>query len=424
VRRPTISNSAPTTNAPESTPVPGWYGVEPTEGQLEDPYSAYRALRETQPVNLTPEGNWRLTRYEDVRRLLRGSFAGMRRTNGLLPGQEEAQEEAGRFMLLQDPPTHTRIRKLVSKAFTKRAIESRRARMEVVTNELLDRVAPQGEMDLVADLARPVPATMICEMLGVPSEDQEMFTAWTADATHGLLTLRGFGDDAVKEKVEAAGAALLGYFMKLIEERRTNLGDDLLSVLITAEEEGDKLDPIELISNAVGLLIAGFETTIGLIGNGLTTLIRHPGELARLREHPEWAASAVEECLRYSGPILASVRVLHEPQEFGGYVIPRDDEVLAVLAAANRDPEVFEDPERFDVSRYALGKDVPDHLSFGGGAHFCLGAHLARLESQVAIGTFVQRFDELELVNETTEWGRSIFRVPGRIPVRFVPREI
>jgi cytochrome P450 len=262
----------------------------------------------------------------------------MRRTNGLLPGQEEAAPEAGRFMLLQDPPTHTRIRKLVSKAFTPRAIDSWRPRMEVVTNDLLDRVASQGEMDLVTDLARPVPATLICELLGVPSEDQDMFTAWTADATHGLLTLRGFGDEAVKQKVEAASAALLGYFVKLIEERRENLGDDLLSVLISAEEEGDRLDPVELISNAVGILIAGFETTIGLIGNGLTTLIRHPDELARLREHPEWAEGAVEECLRFSGPILASVRVLHEPLDAIDRSLPPQCRVPEVIASVTDDP--------------------------------------------------------------------------------------
>ena len=376
-------------------------------------------MRETQPINLTPEGNWRLTRYEDVRRLLRGSWAGMRRTNGLLPGQEEDAPEAGRFMLLQDPPTHTRIRKLVSKAFTPRAIDSWRPRMEVVTNDLLDRVGPQGEMDLVADLARPVPATLICELLGVPSEDQDMFTAWTADATHGLLTLRGFGDDAVKQKVEAAGAALLGYFMKLIEERRENLGDDLLSVLISAEEEGDKLDPVELISNAVGLLIAGFETTIGLIGNGLTTLIRHPEELARLREHPEWAESAVEECLRFSGPILASVRVLHEPQEFGGYTIPTDAEVLAVLAAANRDPEVFENPERFDVSRYAKEKNTPDHLSFGGGAHFCLGTNLARSELKASLSALLPFLSRLELGGEPTRLAMTHVVGYSELPIRW-----
>jgi len=402
-----------------ATPVPGWYGAEPAETQPEDPYTGYRELRETQPVNLTPEGNWRLTRYEDVRRLLRSSDAGMRKTDGLLPGQTSPAEEGGRFMLLQDGATHTRLRKLVAKAFTPRAIEGWRERIQAVTNELLDRVAAKGEMDLVADLARPVPATLICELLGVPQEDQEKFTNWTADATHGLLTIRGLGDEASEARVEAAATQLIGYFQNLIDERRKNLSDDLLSTLITAEEEGDRLDPIELLSNSVGLLIAGFETTIGLIGNGLTTLIRHPEELERLRAHPEWTASAVEECLRYSGPILASVRVLHEPHTFGGYRIEKDTEVVAMLAAANRDPEVFDDPERFDVSRYAEGSNTPDHLSFGGGAHFCLGAHLARLESQIAIGTLVQRFRDLALLEERTRWGRSIFRVPGRIPIRF-----
>lgn len=403
--------------------MPGWYGAEPTEHQIEDPYSGYRTLRETQPVNLTPEGNWRLTRYEDVRRLLRSPGAGMRQTNGLLPGQEVEEPGRGQFMLLQDPPVHTRLRKLVSKAFTPRAIEAWRARIEVVTHDLLDRVAEQGEMEIVGDLARPVPATLICELLGVPPEEQDQFTTWTTDATHGLLTVRGVGDDALRERVDAASTSLIGYFQRLIDDRRANLGNDLLSVLITAEEEGDKLDPLELLSNSVGLLIAGFETTIGLIGNGITTLIRHPGEIERLREHPEWTVSAVEECLRYSGPILASVRVLHEPHEFGGYTIDTDSEVIAMLAAANRDPGVFDDPERFDVSRYATGRNTADHLSFGGGAHFCLGAHLARLESQIAIGTLVQRFREIELVNEETEWGRSLFRVPGRIPIRFAPSE-
>jgi cytochrome P450 len=377
-------------------------------------------LRETQPVNLTPDGGWRISRYADVQRLLRDVPAGMRLTNGLLPGQTEEIPGAGLFMLLQDPPTHTRLRKLVKKAFTPRAIEAWRPRVEAITEQLLDRVADRGEMDLIADLARPVPATLICELLGVPSEDQEEFTQWTADATHGLLTIRGLGDEATERRVQAAGESLLGYFNRLIEERRKNLGDDLLSVLISAEEEGDKLNPLELLSQSVGLLIAGFETTIGLIGNGLTTLIRHPEELAKLRAHPELTASAVEECLRYSGPIVATVRVLHEPAKFGDFVIPGDTEVVAILASANRDPEVFEDPERFDVTRYAEGRNTAAHLSFGGGAHFCLGAHLARLETEIAIGALVRRFDKLELQNESTEWGRSLFRVPGRIPVTFV----
>ena len=417
-----MSHSQSTDSPDSTTPIPGWYGSEPVEGtQQEDPYSGFKELRESQPVNLTPDGGWRLTRYEDVQYLLRKASSGMRLTNGLIPGQEQEVPGSGLFMLLQDPPTHTRLRKLVKKAFTPRAIEAWRPRIQSITETLLDRVAERGEMDLVVDLARPVPATLICELLGVPVEDQERFTRWTADATHGLVTVRGLGDEAMTKRVETASGSLIAYFNQLIETRRGHPCDDLLSVLIAAEEDGDKLSPLELLSQSIGLLIAGFETTIGLIGNGLTTLIRHPDELAKLRAHPELTASAVEECLRYSGPIVATVRVLHEPTVFGGYEIPCDTQVVAVLAAANRDPDVFEDPERFDVARYAAGRATPAHLSFGGGVHFCLGAHLARLETEIAIGSLVRRFDELELVNETTEWGRSLFRVPGRIPIKFAP---
>ncbi len=419
-----MSEPNPLDSAPASeprTPVPGWYGYE-YEGpgfQIEDPYPMFRELRERQPVNLTPDGGWRLTRYADVQRLLKEVPAGMRRHDGRLPGQPDDQPGAGLFMLLQDPPTHTRLRKLVSKAFTPRAIEAWRPRIEAVTDALLDRVAGRGEMDLVADLARPVPATLICEMMGVPVEDQERFTQWTTDATHGLLAVRGVADEETVERVQIAGASLAGYFEKLFAERRGTQSDDLLSVLLTAEEEGERLSELELYSQSIGLLIAGFETTIGLIGNGLTTLIRNPEEYRRLREHPEWIESAVEECLRYSGPITGTLRVLHADARFGDYVIPDETEVFALTGAANRDPEVFDEPERFDVSRYLPEKRTAPHFAFGGGAHFCLGAHLARLETQIAIGHLVRRFDDLVLLNEKTEWSRSLFRVPGRIPVTF-----
>ncbi len=408
-------------NADGHTPEPGWYGLEFNDRnvQLEDPYSQFRELRESQPVNLTPDGAWRLSRYADVHKLLRNVPCGMRRHNGLLPGQEVEDPGAGVFMLLQDPPNHTRLRKLVSKAFTPRAIEGWRPRVEAITHTLLDRVARAGTMDLVADLALPVPATLICEMLGVPAEDQGKFTQWTTDATHGLAVVRGGGDDETRQRVETAAVSLLGYFNELIAERRGKDSDDLLSTLITAEEEGEKLSEVELLSQSIGLLIAGFETTIGLIGNGLTTLIRNRDEIQKLRSHPELIESAVEECLRYSGPILATVRVLHADAEFGGYVIPDDSEVVALVAAANRDPEAFDDPERFDVRRYEKDKGASPHFSFGGGTHFCLGAHLARLETQIAIGSIVSRFDNFELLDDETEWGRSLFRVPARIPVTF-----
>ena len=413
-----MAEQAPATSRPE----PSWHGADPANRvYLEDPYPFHRKLRERHPVSLTPDGVWRLTRYDDCLRMLRLGGAGMRKTDGTLPGQspEQAAEERGQFMLLTDPPKHTRLRKLVSKAFTPRAIAAWHPRIVTVTDELLDRVEKQGEMDLIADLALPVPATLICEMLGVPVGDRDTFTQWTADATHGLALRRGNAPAEIVARVEAARNGLAGYFNQLISARRGEQSDDLLGALITAEEEGDRLSGEELLVQSIGLLIAGFETTIGLIGNGLTTLIRNPDELARLRAEPELIESAVEECLRYSGPIPWTVRILHEPAEFGGYWLEKDEEVAVGLAAANRDPRHFEDPERFDVSRYAAKSAPPAHLSFGGGAHLCLGAHLARLESQIAIGRLVQRFTEFELLEPKTVWGRSLFRVPARVPVRF-----
>ncbi len=402
-------------------PEPSWHGANPTDpAYLDNPYPYYQRLRGEHPVSLTPEGVWRLTRYEDCLRMLRNTKAGMRRTDGTLPGQtvEEAQADRGQFMLLTDPPKHTRLRKLVSKAFTPRAISAWRGRIETVTDELLDRLAGRDQMDLIADLALPVPATLICEMLGVPVEDRDTFTEWTGDATFGLVLRRGNAPAEIVERVEKARLGLATYFLKLIDERRGKAGDDLLSELIAAEEEGDRLSSEELLVQSIGLLIAGFETTIGLIGNGLTTLIRNPEQLQRLRAEPHLIESAVEECLRYSGPITWSVRILHEPAEFGGYRMEANEEVAVGLAAANRDPDHFIDPERFDIARYAGAPEPPAHLSFGGGAHLCLGAHLARLESQIAIGKLVQRFTDFELLEPRTTWGRSLFRVPARIPVR------
>ncbi len=394
------------------TPEPAWHGMGlESDGELQDPYPIFDRVREEAPVHLTPMGFWRVSRYDDVVRVLRELPAGVRTTDGRLPAVEEAQGPA-EFMLEQDPPNHTRLRKLVSKAFTPRATESWRPRARKLVDELLDAVESRGgSMDVIADLALPVPSTLICEMLGVPVEDRERFTVWTADATHGLAGERAPAD--VQARARAAAIHLAGYFQERIAERRGALSDDLLSQLIRAEEEGDRLSPSELLVQAIGLLIAGFETTIGLIGNGIRQLIRHPEELARLRANPELIGPAVEECLRFDGPISMTLRVLHEDARIGDYVLPRDAEVWLLLAAANRDPRRFEDPGRFWIER-------PDnaHLSFGGGAHLCLGHHLARMEAQEAIGGLVRRFEKLELESDTVEWGRSLFRVPGRLPVR------
>ena len=393
-----------------------WLGCNPLDFEFRnDPYPGLHRLREIDPANETPIGIWRLTRYADVNRLLHDVPAGVRTTDGLLPGVEEAAETQRLFMLQQDPPTHTRLRRLVSAAFTPRAIAALRPKIQRIVDECLDRVAARGEMDVIKELALPVPATVICEMMGVPVADRDRFTVWTAQATFGLAA--PILPPEIIEQARAAALQLGDYFQGLIAERRTHLTDDILSALIRAEEQGDRLSALELVSQAIGLLIAGFETTIGLIGNGVRALIRHPGELAKLRARPELIGSAVEECLRYDGPIVLTARVLHADVEFSGKIIPRNAMVWGMLAAANRDPAAFPDPDRFDVER-----QPNEHLAFGGGAHYCLGAHLARLEGQIAIGTLVRRFEGLALESETVEWGASLFRVPGRLPVEFLAR--
>jgi cytochrome P450 len=389
-----------------------WSGANPLDPDFRnDPYPALKRLRELDPVNETPVGFWRLSRYADCQRMLRDLPVGVRRSDGTLPGVDETDLENQRnFMLQQDPPNHTRLRKLVSRAFTPRAIRALEPKVDAAVRECLDRVAGTGRMDVIADLALPVPATLICEMLGVPVGDRDRFTRWTAEATHGLAVLLAPTD--VLDRARDAGLALAAYFEDLIADRRKHLGDDILSGMIRAEEEGDRLSHVELISQSIGLLIAGFETTIGLIGNGVRQLLLHGEELERLRAEPGRIDSAVEECLRFDGPIPLTVRVTHEDVVFGDRTIPRDSSVMVLLASANRDPERFPNPERFDITR-----DPNPHIAFGGGAHLCLGTHLARMESRAAIGGLVQRFPKLALESETVEWGASLFRVPGRLPV-------
>lgn len=390
-----------------------WAGANPLDPAFRsDPHPFLARLREQDPVNLTPVGIWRLTRHADVERLLRDVPTGVRLADGSSLRPSPVTGGPSEFMLQQDPPNHTRLRRLVSRAFTPSAVGRMREHVQEIVDRQLDRVLPEGRMDVIADLALPVPSTVICEMMDVPLADRDRFTEWTADATHLLATV--FSPPEVIERGVAAVEELKAYFEALIAERRTRLGDDLLSELIRAEESGDRLSTSELTSQSIGLLIAGFETTIGLIGNGVLALLRHPDQLAKLRAEPELIVGAVEECLRYDGPILLTARHLREDTEFGGKVLPRDAMVWAMLAAAHRDPAVFPDPDRFDITRTGT-----PNLAFGGGIHYCLGAHLARLEAQAAIGTLVARCDGLELQGGELEWGRSLFRVLGSLPVRF-----
>jgi cytochrome P450 len=377
----------------------------------DNPYPILNRAREEHPIHKSPDGDFQLFRYADVLRLLKDTKVGVRTTDGRLLGIDESLFQR-RFMLQQDPPNHGRLRRLVSKGFTPPAIERLRSHVQTLVNELLDRVADRGRMDVIADLARPLPSTVICQMIGVPLNDRELFTDWTAQVTH-LLAPRTLTETQLAKSLEAA-VKLHGYFTQLIADRKTKLGDDLLSTLIRAEEAGDRLSPEELIIQAVGLLVAGFETTIGLIGNGVRQLLLHPDELLKLRARPALIANAVEECLRFDGPIPGTRRVVHEDVVFGGEHIPTNTPVYVSIAAAHRDPRAFTEPDKFLIER-----DQSAHLAFGGGIHFCLGAHLARLEAQIAIGTLVSRFPELALETEALTWGDSLFRIQAHLRVRF-----
>jgi cytochrome P450 len=389
-----------------------WYGLNPfqRDSTLRDnPYPILNRIREEHPVHRTPLGDYRIFRHADVVRLLRDTKVGMRTTDGRLPGVDESQYPR-RFMLMQDPPNHTRLRRLVSRGFTPPAIERMRAHVQSLVDSLLDQVADAREFDVIAQLARPVPSTIICEMLGVPLADRELFTDWTAQVTH--LLMPQFMSDAQRDRSATSVFALADYFNALVATRKRKLGDDLLSALIRAEEAGDRLSSEELIVQAIGLLIAGFETTIGLIGNGVRTLLLHPDELAKLRAKPQLIGPAVEECLRFDGPIGGTLRVVHEDVEFGGIAIAKNSQVVANIFAAQRDPRVFKEPDRFLIER-----DHSAHLAFGGGIHFCLGAHLARMEAQIAIGSLFRRFPTLQLSDAPLEWGDSMFRIQARLRV-------
>jgi cytochrome P450 len=375
----------------------------------DNPYPQLRYAREHHPVHLTDVGDFQLFRHADVVRLLKDTKVGVRTTDGVIPGVDEEQFPR-RFMLQQDPPNHARLRRLVSRGFTPPAIERLRPHVQSLVDGLLDRAVHAQRFDVINDLARPLPSTVICQMLGVPLSDRELFTDWTAQITH-LLAPRVL-TEAQRVRSYDAASRLIEYFNALVIERKRALGEDLLSTLIRAEEAGDRLSPEELIVQAIGLLIAGFETTIGLIGNGVRALLMHPSELAKLRANPALIAPAIEECLRYDGPIPGTMRIVHEDVVFGGVAIPKNTPVFASIASAHRDPAVFKDPERFWIER-----DHTGHLAFGGGINFCLGAHLARMESQIAIGILVARFPKLALETEEQVWGDSLFRIQASLPV-------
>lgn len=389
-------------------------------GMMADPYPTYRALREHAPISWSPLlESWVLTRHRDVEFVLTDSrFSADRRRartrfSEMMAQQQERLGPFGRTqtMLTADPPEHTRLRRLVSKAFTPRAVMDLRPRIQQIVDGILDEVEQKGEFEVVHDLAYPLPVIVIAEMLGVPAEDRDRFKEWSDTV---VATLSGpFTPPEALERGRLAIEALAEYMSHVIADRRRQPRNDLISGLIAAEENGQVLSEDEIFATAILLLIAGNETTTHLISNGLLALLQHPDQLEILRNDLSLMPSAVEEMLRYTGPVHATGRVAMEAVEIGGHTIEEGQLVLCLLAAANRDPEVFEDPDRFDVRR-----NPTVHVAFGAGIHFCLGAPLARAEAQIALASLIQRFPKLRLLTDEPEWGGTfIIRGVKRLPV-------
>jgi len=393
----------------------------PTRPELhEDPHPFYRRLREEDPIHRTWAGDgWVLSRHADVEAVLADrSFSSderhlrrwerrmrRRRLNGL----PDPYEEGRASLLRMDPPDHTRLRSLVSKAFTPRAVHRMRPRVERIAHELLAPLSGRERTELVADFAAPLPVIVIAEMLGIPGEDRERFRSWSDEV------VRVLGESTLEDEraAETALGELGGYFAEICDRRRAEPRDDLLSALVAAEEAGDRLSQKELFGILVLLLVAGNETTTKLVGNAVVALLRSPDQLAILTREPKRIAGAVDELLRYDGPVQLTTRIVREDRDFRGVRLRRGQQLVLLLAAANRDPERFDEPDRLDVLRPNVR-----HLAFGQGAHFCLGAGLARLEAEIALTALLTRFPGLAFPDEPPAWGRNpVLRGPARLPL-------
>jgi pimeloyl-[acyl-carrier protein] synthase len=380
-----------------------------------DPYPTYHRLRAEDPVHHSPLGFWVLTRYEDVVAVLRDPRFAKEAIAAVVAARLGRAPAAPLSMLDRDPPDHTRLRSLVSKAFTPRVVEALRPHIQKIVDSLLDRVAGANAMDLIEDFAYPLPVIVICEMLGVPFEDHERFKQWGLDIARGLDSILLPPDSDVARRSDAARSALTAYFRELIAERRASPRADLLSGLIAAEEVGDRLREDELLATCILLLVAGHETTVNLIGNGTLALLRHRDQLRRLRKDPGLIASAVEELFRYDGPVQRTARVSGEDVAIAGRTIAKGELVMPFIGAADRDPAQFPDPDRLDIAR-----TDNRHIAFGWGIHFCLGAPLARLEGQIALNTLVRRLPKLALATDKPEYRESLtLRGLSTLPVCF-----
>jgi cytochrome P450 len=385
---------------------------------LPDPYPILAGLREASPFAELDGALVVTARHADCSAVLRHPNASSERSRALLAGPEAARRSRRPSFLSLDPPDHTRLRRLVSKAFTPRVVARLEPRIRAITTELLDGAANTSQLEVVSQLAYPLPVRIISEMLGVPAEDYHRFAGWSARLAQSLQPDFGLRPEEVLARVEATQVAsdeFGEYFSELIARRRDTPAADLLSDLIRCEDSGDTLTESELIATCILLLVAGHETTVGLISNAILALLRHPDQLALLQARPELASSAVEETLRYDAPVQLTSRVARGGMHIGDICAPDGALVLVLLAAAGRDPAIFDDPDKFDIERSATG-----HLAFAAGPHFCLGAPLARLEAAIALEQFSARVTSPELAGGGLSYKPNLnLRGPERLVVDF-----
>lgn len=390
-------------------------------GFAENPYEQYGRLRAVDPVHHHPLGFWVLTRYDDVNAMVRADLSVEERNAAPSPMTEifaaaglDGRPAAlnGLMMLDRDPPDHTRLRRLVAKAFTPRSIAALEPRITELVAAALNRIETAGEADLVAELAFPLPFSVIAEMLGTPSVDHDRMRELT-----GILvrSVEPVVDPAMLGQIQEAERELVEIVTEMIAWKRVHPADDIFTRLLTAEDDGDVLTPDELVAQLLLLYVAGHETTVNLIANGALALLRDPEQWALLRANPALAGNAVEELLRYDSPVQMSRRITRTSYDVGGVEIPAGAFVFASLAAANRDERMFGE----DAGSLRLDRDNARHqLAFGGGQHHCLGAALARLEGRVAIGQLVARFEAIDLTADVTWNGRVNLRGPAALPIR------
>ena len=386
---------------------------------LANPYPLYHRLRSEDPVHWDPYLHaWVVTRYADVVHVFQRFSADRTPTPEQLTTLGlTALTPLAEVMVLQmlflDPPNHGRVRGLASKAFTARRVEVLRTHIQDITNSLLDAVQEKGRMDVIADLAYPLPAIVTAEMLGVPTSDWQQLTAWSADFAQVLGNFQHNPDRA--PRVIKSLQEMSAYFRAAIKEQRKNPRDGLIHAYLTAELDGDRFTEDEVVANTIVTMVGGQETTTNLIGNGVLTLLRHPDQLERLKQDISLIPSAVEELLRYESPSQHTARLAPDDVVLGGKTIRKRQAVIAVMGAANRDPERFPDPDTLD-----LGRQDNRHVAFAWASHFCFGAPLARIEGQTAFATMLQRMPNLRLESDTITWRENLgLRGLTSLPVTF-----